>query len=139
MSQHEKFRKANILTAELAIVVSEASRSHYYQRLDLIKKLIDSWKNGEEMAWCTIDEGWYSSFLPYFLPYFHLSLFPSLKKKMMCNLGVLQYYAICTANLCPLLMYPYSIDSSCEECASDKPYRSEIQQPSKDSECMYIC
>ena len=70
LSQHEKFRKANILTTELATVISEASHSHYYQRLDLIKKLIDSWKNGEEMALCTVDEGWYSSFLPYFLPYF---------------------------------------------------------------------
>ena len=61
------------------------------------------------------------------------------KKKNDVQLGVHQYYAICTANLCPLLMYPYSIDSSCEECESDEPYRSEIQQPSNDSECMYIC
>ena len=78
------------------------------------------------------------------LPSFLISFLTSslslsfFKKKMMCNLGVLQYYAICTVNLCPLLMYPYSIDSSCEECESDEPYQSEIQQPSKDSECMYV-
>ena len=57
LSQHEKFCKANILTTELATVVSEASRRQFYQRLDVLKELIDGWKNGEEMAVCTVDEG----------------------------------------------------------------------------------
>ena len=58
LSQHEKFRKANILTTELATIVSEASRHHFYRRLDLLKELLDCWKNGEEMALCVVDEGY---------------------------------------------------------------------------------
>ena len=57
LSQQEKFRKANILTTELAAVVSEASRHHFYRRLELLKELIDGWKNGDEMALSMVDEG----------------------------------------------------------------------------------
>ena len=57
LSQHEKFQKANILTTEIASVVSEASHLHFYQQLDLLKELIDGWENGEEMALCSVDEG----------------------------------------------------------------------------------
>ena len=57
LSQHEKFRKANILTTELATIVSEASRRQFYRRLDVLKELMDGWKTGEEMAVCTVDEG----------------------------------------------------------------------------------
>ena len=38
-------------------MVSEASHLHFYRRLDLLKELIDGWKNGEEMALCSVDEG----------------------------------------------------------------------------------
>ena len=50
LSQHEKFRKASVLTTELATVVSEASHTHFYRRLDLLKDLISSWKSGQEVG-----------------------------------------------------------------------------------------
>lgn len=57
LTQHEKFRKANMLTTELAAVVSEASHNHFYQRLELLKDLIDSWKSGTEVALADVESG----------------------------------------------------------------------------------
>ena len=57
LTQHEKFRKANMLTTELAAVISEASHTHFYRRLELLKDLIDSWKSGTEVALADLDEG----------------------------------------------------------------------------------
>ena len=57
LTQHEKFRKASILTTQLATVVSEASHVHFYRRLDLLKDLIDSWKSGNEVTLADIDSG----------------------------------------------------------------------------------
>ena len=57
MTLGKKFRKASILTTELATIASEASRYLFYRRLDLLKDLIDAWKNGKEMTLCTVDEG----------------------------------------------------------------------------------
>ncbi len=57
LTQHEKFRKANMLTTELAAVVSEASHTHFYRRLELLKDLIDSWKSGTEVALADLDSG----------------------------------------------------------------------------------
>ena len=56
LSGHEKFRKANVLTTNLAVVISEVSHIHFYQRLDLVEELI-YWKSGEEVALSVIDEG----------------------------------------------------------------------------------
>ena len=57
LTQHEKFRKANMLSTELATVISEASHTHFYRRLKLLKDLIDSWKSGTEVALADVDEG----------------------------------------------------------------------------------
>ena len=43
-SQHEKFRKASLLTAELASISSEASGIHYCRRIEVLKDLIEHWK-----------------------------------------------------------------------------------------------
>lgn len=59
LTQHEKFRKANMLTTELAAVISEASHTHFYRRLELIKDLIDNWKSGTEVALADVDDGNY--------------------------------------------------------------------------------
>jgi zinc finger SWIM domain-containing protein 3 len=57
LTQHEKFRKATILTTELATIVSEASHIHFYRRLGLLKDLIASWKSGMEVALADVDSG----------------------------------------------------------------------------------
>ena len=46
-----------MLTIELAAVISEASHTHFYRRLELLKDLIDSWKSGTEVALADLDEG----------------------------------------------------------------------------------
>lgn len=57
LSQHQKYRKALVITTELASIVSEASRNHFDRRLKLIKDLLLYWKNGEEVALTEIDDG----------------------------------------------------------------------------------
>ena len=57
LSQHEKYRKAVVLTSELASVVSVASSFHFQRRIKLLKKLIDHWKNGEEVSLVEVGEG----------------------------------------------------------------------------------
>ena len=57
LTQHEKFRKASILTTELAAVVSEASHTHFYRRLELLQELMDHWKSGDEVALADVDDG----------------------------------------------------------------------------------
>ena len=57
LTQHEKFRKANMLTTELAAVISESSHIHFYRWLELLKDLIDSWKSGTEVALADLDTG----------------------------------------------------------------------------------
>ena len=58
-SQHEKFRKAVVLTSELASVVSTASNVHFHRRMKLLKDLTDYWKRGEEVGLMEIDDGKY--------------------------------------------------------------------------------
>ena len=50
LSQHEKYRKALVVTSELASVASGASHVHFHHRIKLLKELIDHWKNGE-VSW----------------------------------------------------------------------------------------
>ena len=57
LSQHEKFRKASVLATELATVVSEASHTRFYWRLELLKDLISSWKSGTEVGIVDFDSG----------------------------------------------------------------------------------
>ena len=57
LSQHEKYRKALLLTSELASVASVASHIHFERRLKLIRELIDCWKCGEEVGLTDIDKG----------------------------------------------------------------------------------
>ena len=55
LSQHEKYRKATLVTSELASVASTASNFHFYRRMKLLKDLIDYWKSGEEVGLAEID------------------------------------------------------------------------------------
>jgi zinc finger SWIM domain-containing protein 3 len=57
LSQHQKYRKAIVLTSDLASILSEASGIHYDRRTALLKELIVYWKNGEEVALTEIDDG----------------------------------------------------------------------------------
>ena len=57
LSQHEKYRKAVLLTSELASVASGASQFHFVQRLNLIQELIDHWKCGKEVGLLDLNEG----------------------------------------------------------------------------------
>ena len=57
LSQHENFRKAVVLTSELASIASTASNVHFQRRMTLLKNLIDHWKLGEEVGLKEIDEG----------------------------------------------------------------------------------
>ena len=45
LSQHQKFRKASILTAQLASVASEVSTMHFERRFELLEELLASWKD----------------------------------------------------------------------------------------------
>lgn len=60
LTQHEKFRKASLLTSELASVMSESSRIHFNRKVDLVKDLIDYWKAGEEVALTPVEDGIYT-------------------------------------------------------------------------------
>ena len=46
-SQHQKFRKATIITAQLASVASEVSNVHFERRLGLLEDLLVQWKEGD--------------------------------------------------------------------------------------------
>ena len=54
-SQHEKFRKASLLTAELASIASEASGIHYSRRIEVLKDLIEHWKRNDEVVVTEVD------------------------------------------------------------------------------------
>jgi zinc finger SWIM domain-containing protein 3 len=56
LSQHEKFRKASLLTTELASVMSHASHIHFKRRMNLLQELIDYWKNGEEVSLTSVED-----------------------------------------------------------------------------------
>ena len=57
LSQHEKFRKALVLTSELATVASEASHVHFQRQLDVLQDLISHWKTGNEVTITEVDKG----------------------------------------------------------------------------------
>ena len=57
LSQHEKFKKANICTNELAAVMSEAYHVNFYRRLEIVQNLCEYWKSGKEVGLKLIDEG----------------------------------------------------------------------------------
>lgn len=57
LSQHQKYRKAVVLTSELASIASEASGVHFDRRLNLLKHLVDFWKCGEEVGLTKVDSG----------------------------------------------------------------------------------
>ena len=50
LSQHQKFRKASIVTAELASITSGASNVHFERCIKVLKELVSCWKDGEEVA-----------------------------------------------------------------------------------------
>lgn len=55
LSQHQKFRTASIITAELASVASTASNVHFERRIDLLEELLSHWKAGTEVALTEVD------------------------------------------------------------------------------------
>ena len=57
MSQHEKFKKANICTTELAAVISEASHVNFYRQLEIVQNFCKYWKSGKEVGLKLINEG----------------------------------------------------------------------------------
>ena len=57
LNQHEIFRKASLMTSELASVLSEASNVHFSRRMKVVGDLIEYWKNGEEVAIIEVDDG----------------------------------------------------------------------------------
>ena len=50
LSQHEKYRKALLLSSELASVASAASNVHFERRIELLSRLTDHWRRGEEVT-----------------------------------------------------------------------------------------
>ena len=56
-SQHQKYKKAAILTSELASLASEACGIHFHRRMELLKELIASWKCGDEVGLADVDHG----------------------------------------------------------------------------------
>ena len=47
LSQHQKFREASLITTDLALLASMVSNVHYERRIELLKELVDFWKNGQ--------------------------------------------------------------------------------------------
>ena len=50
------YRKATLVTSELASVASTASNFHFHRRMKLLNDLIDYWKSGE-VGLAEIDKG----------------------------------------------------------------------------------
>ena len=50
LSQHEKYHKALLLSSELASVASAASNVHFERRIELLSRLTDHWRRGEEVT-----------------------------------------------------------------------------------------
>ena len=59
LSQHEEYRKASLLTSELASVASGASHVHFDRRLQLLKDLIVHWRSNQEVTLVEVDKGIY--------------------------------------------------------------------------------
>ena len=65
LSQHQKFRKSQIISQELASLASEVGMNQFKQRFMLLKTLRDTWANGQEATLEPIqvdDEGLYAFF-----------------------------------------------------------------------------
>ena len=63
LSQHEKFKKANVCTTELVAVISEASHVNFHRQLEIVQNLCEYWKSGKEVGIKLIDEGLYSTYV----------------------------------------------------------------------------
>ena len=62
LSKHQKFRQASVITGQLASVASYASNVHFQRRIKLLEDLVDSWKDGKEVALTEVDEGNYMQY-----------------------------------------------------------------------------
>ena len=69
LTQHQKFHEASIVTLELASIASVASNVHYARRIDLLKELIDFWKNGQEVGLVEIDPSELQLYIGYVIVY----------------------------------------------------------------------
>ena len=56
LSQHEKYRKALHVSSELASIASTASGVHFERRIQLLQKVSEHWRNGEEVTVATANE-----------------------------------------------------------------------------------
>lgn len=50
LTHAQKFRKASLITSELAAVASYASQTHFTRRMELLQKLLAFWKDGKEVS-----------------------------------------------------------------------------------------
>ena len=55
LTQHQKFRTASVITAELASVASMASNIHFERRIELLEDLLSHWKAGTELGLTEVD------------------------------------------------------------------------------------
>ena len=55
LSQHQKFRKASIITSQLASVASAVSIRYFERRIKLLNDLLASWRDGTEVALLDLD------------------------------------------------------------------------------------
>ncbi|XP_065901380.1 zinc finger SWIM domain-containing protein 3-like [Dysidea avara] len=56
LSQHQKFHEASLITTELASLASMVSNIHYKRRIELLKELVEFWKNGQMVGLTEISQ-----------------------------------------------------------------------------------
>lgn len=59
LSEQQKYKNASVLALELADIASKASGVHYERRCEVIRRLIDYWKCGEEVSVAKLTHGKY--------------------------------------------------------------------------------
>ena len=57
LSAQQKYRKAALITSELASITSESSGILFDRRIELLQDLISSWKKGKEICLMEVDSG----------------------------------------------------------------------------------
>ena len=57
LSTQQKYKKAALITTELASITSESSGILFDRRIELLQELISSWKEGKEISLMEIDSG----------------------------------------------------------------------------------
>lgn len=65
LSQHQKYRQANVVCNQLASVASYASNVHFERRVKLLEELLDYWKCGKEVALTELETGTVNVFVSF--------------------------------------------------------------------------